>query len=184
MQKQAYFNKLIKGVLESESNSIEPSSHLYDKVFTEINKSKKVSFSRSYSLLFKRTAIIACSALALIIASMTVSPQLRSFAAELANNWGINIFRLNDKDKEEIKKNSVTIDINKLKEGESVDINGLSIQKANPVESKGPDATITEKSKEGVDIETKVDSFRLTEEFKKSLMEKSNTINSSEFKSR
>lgn len=184
MQKQAYFNKLIKGVLESESNSIEPSSDLYDKIFTEINKSKKVSFSRSYSLWFKRTAIIACSAVALIIASMTASPQLRSFAAELANNWGINIFHLNDKDKEEIKKNGVTIDVNKLKEVENVDINSLSIQKAKPVESKGPDAAITEKSKDGVEVETKVDSFKLTEEFKKSLIEKSNTIDSSELKNR
>lgn len=184
MQKQVYFNKLIKGVLEAEGNSIEPSSELYEKVFTEINNSKKVNFSRSYSLWFKRTAIIACSVVAFMIASMTVSPQLRSFAAELANNLGLNIFHLNDKDKEELKKNAVTIDVNKLKQGENVDINGLSIQKASPVESKGPDATITEKSSEGVELETKVDSFKLTEEFKKSLMEKSNTINASEFKSR
>lgn len=175
MKKQVYFDKLIKSTLNSESAHIDNSPDILDKIHLKIreeNKGDRIYYSRSWP---KRVAVAICMALLITASTIAVSPKARAYAAKIPQAFGIMIITIAGEDDINIK--GETIDVDQLQPGEVKEINGLTIQKAEQkVDVNSEPNAILERHENGVQIDSRVDSFKITEDFKKELAKNSNSI--------
>lgn len=176
MKKQVYFNELLTSTLNSESVSLHPSSSTFEKIHDRIKGREKGNKTVCSRLIHKHIAAAACASLIITISILAASPKARAYAADIAANLKIKIFRLTNDDINRLKTDGKTIDINQMKDGSVENINGITIQKAGEVNTESPGAVLSKKLEHGVEIEMKIDSFNVNEKLKNELKNNSKTI--------
>lgn len=166
MKKQVCFDTIIKSSLNFQSQHVQESANMlqriHQRIVLEKNEAKKVRYSPG----LKYVPVAACLILMLTVSTMAFSPQARAYAVGIAENLGIKIFTLSEDDKQNIRNSSEKINVDQMQEGETKNAGGLTIQKAEQSEDSTTDAVLEHRVGEGASIERKVDSFKVDESLK------------------